>query len=106
MLTIVASAPLVEQMRRPRSPRETMSTTNTSFTIPLKQTTKPVAFPADFKKHMDLEFAMRYLTEVTHATTTSSVYVSLGDALGFFTEIGTFAPSLLLSDTAVFLVWE
>lgn len=35
-----------------------------SFLIPLKTASKPVTFPADFRKHIALEFAMRYLCEV------------------------------------------
>lgn len=35
-----------------------------SFSIPLKDTSKPVAFPGDFQNHIALEFAMRYLSEV------------------------------------------
>lgn len=35
-----------------------------SFSIPLKDTSKPVAFPGSFQKHIALEFAMRYLSEV------------------------------------------
>ena len=35
-----------------------------SFSIPLKTASKPVTFPADFRKHIALEFAMRYLCEV------------------------------------------
>lgn len=87
-------------MRRPISPRETMGTTKTTFTIPLKQTAKPVAFPADFKKHMELEFAMRYLTEVTHATTSSSVY-SMDHLATHSDSLMRLGPLL-----AVLLVWE
>ena len=35
-----------------------------SFSIPLKDTAKPVAFPPRFRKHIALEFATRYLCEV------------------------------------------
>lgn len=35
-----------------------------SFSIPLKDTSKPVAFPGDFQNHIALEFAMRYLSKV------------------------------------------
>lgn len=54
-------------MRRPRtSPGVTAISTTipTSFVIPLKSTAKPVAVPADYEKHIALEFAMRYLCEV------------------------------------------
>lgn len=35
-----------------------------SFSLPLKDTSKPVSFPGDFQNHIALEFAMRYLSEV------------------------------------------
>lgn len=42
-----------------------------SFCIPLKTVSKPVVFPADFRKHIALEFAMRYLCEVRTASSES-----------------------------------
>lgn len=43
-----------------------------SFSIPLKDTSKPVAFPGDFQTHIALEFAMRYLSEVSAAREASN----------------------------------
>eukprot|EP00904_Undaria_pinnatifida_P009287 jgi/Undpi1/5489/HiC_scaffold_2.g00768.m1 len=62
-----------------------------SFCIPLKTVSKPVVFPADFRKHIALEFAMRYLCEL--------------DPAGFdvaFTEkrrAGTCPPAIRTSST-------
>lgn len=49
---------------RPISAANSVPLAPMSFSIPLKPTSKPVAFPADFEKHIALEFAMRYLCEV------------------------------------------
>ncbi|CAB1108028.1 unnamed protein product [Ectocarpus sp. CCAP 1310/34] len=48
-----------------------------SFSIPLKDTSKPVAFPANFQKHIALEFAMRYLCEIGATPTMENCRVVL-----------------------------